>query len=149
MKRKSTKVFATGQRIEVQREVGKPWEPATYDRPVEDMRGWHHVKLDAPRFFTLPSAMDCAADAPGAIRVMHAIIPTQRSVCALSVRHDDVPPAQHVVTPRFEHGGYLGSCTCGWDSPCCATVTDVAQAAAVHLREAHTASCTPTDRHGA
>lgn len=41
------KTFANGQAVEIQRDVGAPWESATYDKPRfgQERSGWHIVNL--------------------------------------------------------------------------------------------------------
>lgn len=50
---------------------------------------------------------------------------------------------KHVVTRRFENGGYRGHCTCGWISDCYQQLHATGRAAAIHLRQANTAQVTP------
>lgn len=38
-RRRPRKIFAEGDAIEIQRDVGSAWEPATYQGAIEDMRG--------------------------------------------------------------------------------------------------------------
>mgnify|MGYP001615716648 CR=1 FL=1 len=39
------KEITAGDAVQVRREVGKPWEPATYLGKIAGMRGWHRVEL--------------------------------------------------------------------------------------------------------
>lgn len=52
--RRPRKVFTPGQLVEIQREVGRAWESATYVEAHEDWRGWHSIELPAdavPKIF--------------------------------------------------------------------------------------------------
>jgi hypothetical protein len=44
-RRGTVKKFAAGQAVEIQREVGEPWELATYQHSAADQRGWHVVQI--------------------------------------------------------------------------------------------------------
>lgn len=80
-RRKSRKVFAHGQAVEVQRDVGAPWEPAIYDMPAPDHRGWHCTTLPvtaAPLWIDSMLGIETTCDNPRAFRSRLAYVPTQR-----------------------------------------------------------------------
>lgn len=80
-RKKPRKVFALGQAVEVQREVGKPWEPATYVRAFTDWKGWHRVSLPADsavRYVNTMTGMESTKDDPRAIASRVLSVPTQR-----------------------------------------------------------------------
>jgi hypothetical protein len=74
------KVFESGQAVQVQREVGKPWEQATYERKLTDMRGWHRVRLSEAqgRYIDSMSGMVVASDHYRSFLSCVLIVPTQR-----------------------------------------------------------------------
>lgn len=74
--RRAKKVFTPGQRIEIQREVGTPWEPGLYEGTDEDMKGWHRVRLDQPWFIDLRTGMATTREL-GALTTFK-LVPTQR-----------------------------------------------------------------------
>lgn len=85
-----TRAFHSGQLVEIRREVGSPWERATYVKRWEEARGWHSVNLpdDAPpRFINVMSGdvvpPEVMADpsnprAMSATRTRHVGVPSQR-----------------------------------------------------------------------
>ena len=46
--------FTEGDRVSVQREVGAPWEDATYMHPVPSAPGWHVVGLSPTSIRSVP-----------------------------------------------------------------------------------------------
>lgn len=73
----SCKLFVYGQRVEVQRAPGEPWEPAAYSSVPDDMPGWHRVRLVAPRYVT-DRGYDCEPNRPGATETHWCIVPARR-----------------------------------------------------------------------
>lgn len=60
------KQFTRAQPVDVRRDTNKPWEPAEYDSPCTDWRGWHRVTLPAgaPRRIDAMTGHDCGPDNP-------------------------------------------------------------------------------------
>ncbi len=71
--------------MSVQRDVGLPWEPATYVKSYgAEWRGWHRVALTsgAPRYIDSMTGLEVrpedVADNPRAYQTTGVAVPTQR-----------------------------------------------------------------------
>lgn len=75
----SRKRFEVDQVVEVQRDVGRPWEPAKYRGACDDMRGWHQVDLlGEPRRVDSMTGYDTDSANPRGFTTPRCIVPSQR-----------------------------------------------------------------------
>ena len=81
-RRRPRRAFAVGEVVDVRREVGAAWEPATYQGPVPDMRGWHHLELPAdarPRYVDMATLQEVSKPSSVTRAIRTLIAPTQRT----------------------------------------------------------------------
>lgn len=76
----SGKPIAVGDSVIVRRDVGKPWEPATYRGKVSCMRGWHHVELSGDAVPVIIDSMTGLAESRNdrTYTTRRIIVPSQR-----------------------------------------------------------------------
>lgn len=105
-KAKKAKSWVAGAPLEVQREVGAAWEPATYVKKFSDWKGWHSVELAVSVLIdsrTNYGEVQEAAIADSTLelssfvfRAKSCSVPTQRIRTATTVvvaEEPDAPPA--------------------------------------------------------
>lgn len=70
--------FCYGDSVEIQRDVGSPWELVTYDSP--GLHGWHKVKLPSfrGRIISAGTGYECRATQSDAVYVEYAYVPSVR-----------------------------------------------------------------------
>ena len=75
-----TATWRAGDRVEIQRETGAPWELAIYERKLNDMRGWHRVTLaqDRPRYIDTQTWVDRDPTEVTARKSFGCSVPTRR-----------------------------------------------------------------------
>lgn len=92
------KTFERGQSVEIQRDVGSAWEPATYRERWEDIRGWHSVDLpkDARPRYILNNGEEVSPE-------VMADSTDERSGLAMATRHAPVP-SQRIRAKKVKRG---------------------------------------------